>query len=147
MACLILDASVLVAFTRPNDEHHDAAVRIVKSHPGQLAMASITAAEYLVHPARSGAAMRAWDILTNTDKPGSLGIEILPERDFQTPSYTPWAVKLAELQASTRPKMPDVVVLATALAHGRLVTTFDTDLAEAAAQHHALYIHNELDPD
>jgi predicted nucleic acid-binding protein len=86
-----------------------------------LACSSITLAEVLVGPARSGVLGAARDAVTR------LGVEEIPLGEDA-------AARLATLRAETNLKLPDCcVLLAAEHARGTRVLTFDQRLAMAAA--------------
>ena len=123
---IVLDASALVAFSKPSDQHHEAAVQEFGANLGNLAISSLTLAEFLVHPAQADRAASTYEDLTS---PGGLAIQVI---DAPLVNGRPWPVHLAHVRAETRLKMPDAVVLATALAVGGKVLTYDATLARAA---------------
>jgi predicted nucleic acid-binding protein len=57
MALIVLDASVLISFSRRSDPFHDRAVRVLASPGVEHVAHPFTIAEYLVLPARSGQAL------------------------------------------------------------------------------------------
>lgn len=119
---IVLDASILIAHFNPNDTHHDAATQVLlDSSPGTLVAHTVTMAEVLVGGVRvgRGAQMRA-DL-------ESIGIQ-LADHDEQEP------LRLAELRATSRLKLPDCCVLDTAIINGASLATFDGDLSAAARQ-------------
>jgi uncharacterized protein len=120
---IVLDANVLIAFSRPDDAHHDAALRLVRDTDDQLATPALTLAEYLVLPARRGVAADAYAALVD-----ELGIRVLDDLGAR------WPVVLATTRATTGLKMPDAVVLAAAQTVGGRVATFDAALARAAEE-------------
>ena len=134
---IILDNSVLVAFTEPTDSHHIRAKNILKTNVKNRFAHCETIAEYLVHPIRRGTAELSWDFLTGPYNNGNLGITVLDAPI--PPNGEPWPIHLARVRAETRLKMPDAVVLATALAIGGKVATFDDGLAAAADSYSALF--------
>ncbi|GAB3269999.1 type II toxin-antitoxin system VapC family toxin [Arthrobacter pigmenti] len=119
---IVLDASVLIAHLNPHDMHHSAATQILlDASPGTLLVHTITLSEVLVGGARivRGEQMYA-DLL-------SIGIQ-LTEHDEQEP------LRLAELRAISRLKLPDCCVLDAAVSNKAPLATFDDALAAAAAQ-------------
>ncbi|MDR1825493.1 MAG: type II toxin-antitoxin system VapC family toxin [Bifidobacteriaceae bacterium] len=117
---IVFDAKLLVAFYTPGHSHQAravAALAAVATEP--RAMSALTLAEFLVHPAASGATTKAEANVK------ALGIAI---RDIQPEDAAP----LARLRASTGLKMPDAVVLHLAIKEGASLLTFDDRLAAAA---------------
>ncbi|MCY3863175.1 MAG: PIN domain-containing protein [bacterium] len=120
---IVADASWVVALRDPSDGHHRRAVAINQGIGEEDALLHpVTLAECLVAPARldmlDGAAdgLRASFVVTDVEADA-------PER---------WAA----LRAETGLQLPDAIVLDTALSHNaRAIATFDTRLAECAAQH------------
>jgi len=129
---LILDNSVLVGYSKPTDAHHAQAVSIIAAHLGSLVIHSLTLAEYMVHPVRLGTVDEHWAWLT-----GSLDDDNLQIRVVDAPGER-WPIHLARVRTMTSLKMPDAVVLATALALGGHVASFDEGLRTAARRHGAL---------
>lgn len=120
---IVLDASVLIAHLNPHDAHHEAATRLLfEAEPGSLLVHPLTLAEVLVGGVRigRGAAMR--------DDLSAAGITVTPG-DVDAP------LRLAELRATTRLKMPDCCVLDVALHHHANLATFDKALHDAARRH------------
>lgn len=118
----MLDASVLIAFLDARDKHHDAAVSLLENSGAEpLAASSITLAEALVMPMRSG---MQDDVLAAFK---GLGVVELPVGSSS-------ATQLAELRARTGLKMPDCYVIAAAEDQGGSVATFDKALGKAAAE-------------
>lgn len=120
---IVLDASVLIAFFNSRDAHHAAAVRILDEACAEdLVLSSISLAEVLVGPARSGDEESALRALARLD----IAEETLPADG---------AVQLARLRAGTGLKMPDCcVLLAAQTANAQAVATFDSRLARAARE-------------
>ena len=120
---IVADASWVVALRDPRDDHHRQAVAI----NGQIAdedalLHPVTLAECLVAPAQlrvlEGASegLRASFVVTDVD----------PDAPLR------WAV----LRAKTGLRLPDAIVLDTALGHNaRAIATFDAKLAASAAHH------------
>jgi predicted nucleic acid-binding protein len=118
---IVLDASVLIAHFRRSDAHHEAATALLQAAGDQpLGASTVTLAEFLVGPTKTGMlddAMRGLE---------RLGIRELPLSDGA-------AVALAELRAQTGLKLPDCCVLHAARSADGSVATFDEQLAAAAA--------------
>lgn len=117
---IVLDASVLIGLLNPRDAHYRSAIELLEhTSDEQWAASVLTVAEVLVRPVRSGREDAAADAIT------ALGIEILP---FPATD----AVRLARVRARFALKMPDAVVLHTALDAAGALATFDDALASAA---------------
>ncbi|MCL1897982.1 MAG: type II toxin-antitoxin system VapC family toxin [Micrococcales bacterium] len=129
---IVLDNSVLVAYSQPEDAHHEPAVGLIAAHLGNLVVHSLTLADYMVHPVRLGEVEDHWEWIT-----GSLDADNLEIKIVDAPGQR-WPVHLARVRVATKLKMPDAVVLATALALGGQVATFDEGLMKAARSHGAL---------
>ncbi len=119
---IVLDASVLIAHFDQHDAVHTRATEhLLDAADQQFGASSITLAEILVGPTRTGhlsaaqAALRALDV---TELP-------LP------PSA---ATRLAALRAETTLKLPDCCVLLAAQDADAAVLTFDDRLAREAAR-------------
>lgn len=127
---IVLDNTVMVAFSDQDHIHNAQAREIMVAHPGSLAMHSLTVAEFLVHPVRAGSGAAAYAKLTGPADQGNLGIVVLDPHSDQ--DGQPWPLHLAKVRADHNLKMPDAAVLAAALASGGLVATFDKRLHQAA---------------
>lgn len=118
MARLItVDASVLIAYIDPTDQHHNTAVEELASVEPPLWVHPITMAEVLVNPTKSGAHTKILDQLT------AIGVIVDP-----TPIDP---VVLAALRANSGCKLPDCCVMATANSHRSGILTFDERLRNA----------------
>lgn len=119
----VLDPSVLIAFFNSRDIHHPAALQILDdASADNLVLSSISLAEVLVGPARSGEEDSALRALARLE----IAEESLPEDG---------AVQLARLRAGTGLKMPACcVLLAAQTANAQAVATFDSRLARAACE-------------
>ena len=118
---IVLDASVLIGHFEPADAHHADATALLAAHLLESFAASvITLAEVYTGAARSGNAQRLQELLAQ------LRIESL---DLPAGG----ALRLGELRAQTKLKMPDCCVLYSAEQHGADIATFDERLAARAA--------------
>ena len=133
---IIADNSVLVAYTKPNDIFHEAATAVIRKNFGKLFAHADTVAEYLVYPALNGLVEFHYKWLTGKAEDGNLGLRIVTAPT--PPSGEPWPIHLARVRAETKLKMPDAVVLATALALGGQVATFDDGLAASCKKYGVL---------
>lgn len=114
---IVADASALIAFLDESDAHHEEAIeRIIEVT--ELLVHPLTLGEVLVHPVRTGTVD---DVVIRLEAIGMTQSEASLD-----------ARSLAELRTSCGLKMPDCVVLATAIHHGVGVLTFDRRLAQAA---------------
>lgn len=119
---IVLDASVLIALLDAQDAHHRAARQILTAHvEEQYAASVLTVAEVLVHPTRAGVADRAAGALRALE----LSVVSLAEDD---------TFGLARIRAEYALRMPDAVVLHTAVATRAELATFDAALRSAAEQ-------------
>jgi predicted nucleic acid-binding protein len=117
---IVLDASVLIAFLDGDDNHHAAAEQLLThATDDDLAVNSLTLAEVLVAPIRSGRL-----------GPTLEALHALEVRELRFPADT--AVRLAELRVITGLKMPDCCVLLAAEDAPASVASFDERLAQAA---------------
>lgn len=123
---IVLDAGVLIGFLEPADAHHERAVALLADAGEPLLVHPITLAEVLVGPARAHR-----EVELDEDLRG-LGVQTATIGADEP-------VLLARLRADTRLQMPDVCVLATALALDAPLATFDTRLAAAALAHGVLH--------
>jgi predicted nucleic acid-binding protein len=117
---IVLDASILIAYLDAENSHHGAAEALLaREVDDELAVNPLTLAEVLVVPVRDGRLEAMLSALRD------LEVEALP-----FPADT--AVRLAQLRATTRLKMPDCCVLLSAEEAGARVASFDARLAHAA---------------
>ena len=117
---IVLDASVLIAFLNPADQHHDRATEIMAAGAGDgFGVHQFTLAEVLVGGVRVG---RANQLLADLRAIGVVPLEPAPNEPLI----------LAELRATTGLKMPDCCVLAAALHHTVPLATFDARLRSVA---------------
>jgi len=123
---IVLDASVLIAFSRKDDQHHGDAIDLLAAPETEFVVNQVTMAEYLIRPAQLGRDVEAdMDRLCHT-----ASIRLVAESELTT--GVPWPVTLAKVHAATGLKMPDAIVLATAELLNAQVCTFDTGLEKAA---------------
>lgn len=119
---IVLDASVLIAHLDQNDLHHALATeRLLEVADRPLGASSITLAEVLVAPTRTGRLTAARAALS------ALGVHELP----LPPNASE---RLAALRVETALKLPDCCVILTAEAAGGAVLTFDDRLAREATR-------------
>jgi predicted nucleic acid-binding protein len=117
---IVLDASVLIAHLESTDLHHLRATKLLlRFADEQLAASPLTLAEVLVGPARLNQLDRAQLALRDLD------IDSVPLGDDGP-------VRLANLRATTRLRLPDCCVMLAATTSLAAVATFDDKLAEAA---------------
>jgi Predicted nucleic acid-binding protein, contains PIN domain len=117
---VVLDAGVFIALLDGNDAHHDWAVDFfIHSTGSELVASALTLAEILVHPAKNGTADRFADRLSGLH----LRVVSIDGADSSA---------LAKLRAESGLRMPDVVVLHTALTHAQALATTDEKLAGQA---------------
>ena len=118
---IVLDASVLIAYLDGDDKHHVAAETLLAGAiEDDLGANPLTLAEVLVVPARDGRI-----------EPAQMALRALEVEELVFPPES--AVRLAQLRASTGLKMPDCCVLLAAEDAGATVASFDSRLAQTAA--------------
>ena len=119
---IVADASWVVALRDPSDRHHPLATAINRGIADEdIWLHPVTLAECLVAPTRLG-------VLPDAVLRLRAAFEV-PEVERDAP------VRWAALRAETGLRLPDAVVLDTALSHrARAVVTFDTKLAAAAVE-------------
>lgn len=129
---IVLDASVVIAFLEPTDAHHESAAQLVVDLVAEgehdLVLHPLTAAEVLAGFVRFGTEEQAWADLA------SIGFVV---RGFGEGPVA--ALVLARTRMQSRLKMPDAVVLATALYGGGAVATYDDALRAAAQERGVLH--------
>lgn len=120
---IVADASWVVALRDPSDDHHLPAAAINRGIDDEdVWLHPVTLAECLVAPARLG-------VLPDAVLRLRAAFEV-PDVERDAP------VRWAALRAETGLRLPDAVVLDTALSHGaRAIVTFDAKLASAASEH------------
>ena len=117
---IVFDASVLIAYLDGDDDlHRDAESLLADVIDDDFGANSLTLAEVLVLPARTGRMEAVLAALRDLD---------LSELSFPDDS----AVGLARLRASTGLKMPDCCVLLAAEDQRATVASFDHRLVQAA---------------
>jgi predicted nucleic acid-binding protein len=117
---IVLDASVLIGHLDGADAHHLRARRLLEaSGSAPLGASTVSLAETLVAPARTGQLARAREALER------LGIV---ELGFEGSA----AAQLAQLRAKTGRKLPDCCVLLAAQQRRGAIASFDADLVRAA---------------
>ena len=119
---IVADASWVVALRDPSDDRHPLAAAINRGIADEdIWLHPVTLAECLVAPARLG-------VLQDAVLRLRAAFEI-PEVERDAP------VRWAALRAETGLRLPDAVVLDTALSNGaRAVVTFNTKLAAVAGE-------------
>ncbi len=120
---IVADASWVVALRDPSDDHHLAATAINRGiDDEEVWLHPVTLAECLVAAAHLG-------VLPDAVLRLRAAFEV-PDVERDAP------VRWAALRAETGLRLPDAVVLDTALSHGaRAIVTFDAKLAAAASKH------------
>lgn len=119
---IVLDSGVLIAYLNPADAHHERVVSFLVDHADeQFSVAAVTMAECLVYPIRADKLLVALESLMALE----LDVEDMREKD---------AVPLARLREETRLKMPDAVVVHTAMAFAGSLATTDASLSIAAGR-------------
>ncbi|MEU2201460.1 type II toxin-antitoxin system VapC family toxin [Isoptericola sp. NPDC019482] len=134
---IVLDASVVIAYLEPTDAHHESAtelvVDLVADGEHDLVLHPLTAAEVLAGFVRFGTEEQAWADLA------SIGFVVRGLGEGPAA-----ALLIARTRMQSRLKMPDAVVLATALHHGGVVASYDDALRAAAGKHGVLYAAGEV---
>lgn len=120
---IVFDAGVLIAYLTADDHFHVAARDFMEEFEQfEFAASVLTVAETLVRPSRSsedGVAKAALD---------GLGLLALGLEPSDAPS-------LAEIRESSGLKMPDAVVVHSALRHSAELVTTDRAVARVARSH------------
>lgn len=119
---VVLDANMLIALCRDSDAHHGWALDVFRITQGSdLVVSAMTYSEFLIRPKRENVLDR---LLRNIEQ---LGLEI-------TPISVNNALSLTEVRAETNLRMPDAVVLQTAIEYGGAIATTDKQLAKVARE-------------
>jgi predicted nucleic acid-binding protein len=117
---IVLDASVLIGHLDGRDRHHQRARELLTANVDTpFGASTISLAETLVGPARSGNSQLARDALDR------LAVEELAFGEGA-------AARLASLRAETGLRLPDCCVLLAAQDHDGAVASFDANLARRA---------------
>ncbi|CAN5395566.1 hypothetical protein BH23ACT6_BH23ACT6_20680 [soil metagenome] len=117
---IVADASWVIALRDPSDPHHQAAVELNDAtRDEEVVLHPVTFAETLVGPAKMGA-------LSQAAAGARAAYEIIAV-DGEAP------LRWANLRATTTLRLPDAIVLDTAITHAAvMILTFDRGLAAAA---------------
>ena len=120
---IVADASWVVALRDPSDRHHRRAVAVNQEIAQEDALLHpLTLAECLVAPAQKGTADEADALLR-----AAFDIDII---EVDAP------LRWAKLRAGNRLRLPDAIVLDTAMnRHARAIVTFDEQLGVHASDH------------
>ncbi|MEI6590549.1 MAG: PIN domain-containing protein [Actinomycetes bacterium] len=119
---VVFDANVLIALCLTTDAHHTWALDVFRFTQGSnLMVSAMTYSEFLIRPKREGVLQQ---MLNGIEQ---LGLEI-------TPIDVHNALALTDVRARTNLRMPDAVVLQTAIEHSGSVATTDKRLASAARE-------------
>lgn len=117
---IVLDANVLIALLTSHDAHHEWALDLfIDCVEDKLVISSLTLSEAMVHPARNG----QMDVMLRNIS--SLGIEV-------SQLDQAGSINLAYIRARTELRMPDALVLHTAIEQNASLATLDSRLALAA---------------
>ena len=121
---IVADASWVIALRQPVDLHHVAATASNERIDERVTLHAVTLAECLVGPARNGT---VWDAAAELRS----GFEIVgSDDDVAAP------IRWAELRVGHALRLPDAIVLDTALVRrASAVATFDERLGAAARRH------------
>lgn len=128
MATVALDADVVIAFLDASDDQHQRAIDVLRPRLAagdRIFLAASVYAEILVHPIKHSADKAIDEFIT------AIGADIIAiDRDI--------ARRAAQLRAThSRVRLPDALSLATALATGADLLTFDQRLGKIASEHSA----------
>lgn len=118
---IVLDANVLIAAFASDDSHHQWAITFLRDTVSEeLVISALSYAEILVAPIHAN---RLNEFRKGIDSLG-FNIDDLSADD---------SIEIAQLRADTGLKMPDVMVLHTALKHGASLATADASLKRKAS--------------
>jgi predicted nucleic acid-binding protein len=117
MAGLILDSDALVALMNINDIHHKSIVKRLFQSPEGFSISVVTYSEALVHSFDTGKE----DLMVER-------IDSLVTDIFDVSASV--ARKAAQLRSTSKIKLPDALIAATAIEKGLTLLTFDEKLAK-----------------
>jgi len=117
MAGLILDSDALLAVMNVEDAHHKSIIKRLLHNREPLRISVVTYSESLVYPFEK-----------NNYPAMSDGIKKLVDEIIDVSISI--ATKAAELRASSKIKLPDALIAATAIENGLTLLTFDEKLAK-----------------
>jgi predicted nucleic acid-binding protein len=124
---IVFDANVLIGWADPDDNHHKAADQLVDQailSREELRIHPLTLAEVLVGQTKAGTADKFKTALAK------MRIHTIVDPECNTTEK--WSDDLALIRAETGLKMPDAVVLTSAITLGAAIATFDDRLTKAA---------------
>jgi predicted nucleic acid-binding protein len=126
VATVALDADVVIAFLDASDDQHQRAIDVLRPRLAagdRIVLAASVYAEILIHPIKRNADKAIDEFIT------AIGADIIAiDRDI--------ARRAAQLRAThSRVRLPDALSLATALATGADLLTFDQRLGKIASEH------------
>jgi predicted nucleic acid-binding protein len=117
---VVFDANVLIALCLTTDAHHSWALDVFRFTQGSnLMVSAMTYSEFLIRPEREDFLNHMLNCIKQ------LGLEV-------TPIDADNALALTSVRAKTNLRMPDAVVLQTAIEHSAAIATTDEKLAKAA---------------
>jgi predicted nucleic acid-binding protein len=119
---IVCDANVLIGFLDRSDSHHESVVTLLeKEFVRGLGASVLTLAEALVHPAQRGLDIKSEMTLKR------IGMKFFPIEEGD-------ATALARVRGTYRVRMPDAVVMWTAMTLGAQLATTDETLARVATE-------------
>jgi predicted nucleic acid-binding protein len=119
---IVFDANVLIAYLDADDDlHADANALLAAAIDDVFGVSSLTLAEVLVAPVRTGHLETVTRALSELEM-------------HELPSQKDTAVRLAQLRVTTGLKMPDCCVLLAAEDSHATLASFDDRLVQAAEQ-------------
>jgi len=126
VATVALDADVVIAFLDASDDQHQRAIDVLRPRLAagdRIVLAASVYAEILIHPIKRNADKAIDEFIT------AIGADIIAiDREI--------ARRAAQLRAThSRVRLPDALSLATALATGADLLTFDQRLGKIAGEH------------
>ena len=127
MGPVVVDANVGIARMQPSHRNHHRAGRLLSKVHAPIVIHPITLAECLVLPIKQGSDPQEIEL----DTLNILAARLVTEPEL-TSDFT-WPAKLAETRAKSGLKMPDAIVLATAIVLDGQVASFDEGLRSNAA--------------
>lgn len=132
MAGIVLDASVIIGLFDDADVHHDWSLEfLIHTTAEPLFMSALTLAEILVHPTKNKQEQK---MLKGIE---TLGVTVVPLEAHAS-------VDLARIRANSGLRMPDAILLHTAIETGSSIASADEAVVSSARDMNIAVFHPKL---